>query len=74
MPKDLRIRQKSLKNIIMNTKFKIFCICCGMALAGIVSTAKSYADNGKVKIGYCIPSSDVCVIAGDNIIAGTFVE
>lgn len=45
-----------------------------MALAGIVSTAKSYADNGKVKIGYCIPSSDVCVIAGDNIIAGTFVD
>lgn len=58
---------------------KIFSVCCGMLLAGIVSTTKSYADDNtspgaRVK-GFCAPINSVCgVTANGTTLVGIWTE
>lgn len=50
--------------------FKIFCVCCGIALASIVTTAKSFAkvDDPHLEI-ICQGDSGKCLVFAD----GTYV-
>lgn len=58
---------------------KIFCVCCGMLLAGIVSTTKSYADDNNAPgtriRGFCYPINTVCgASANGTVLTGIWVE
>ena len=60
----------------MSKKFKIFSVCCGMLLAGVLSTQQSYADGTNIEIKGCVGSdSHKCKTDPDGTVYyGYFAE
>jgi hypothetical protein len=59
----------------MKTKFKIFVVCCGLALAGVLSTGISFADNSPKQTGSGCSGDGICGITKNGtILIGKWYE